>query len=217
MPSGPIDPAGTVGARIVPVQKHECASVGLMLAGAFAEDPLWYALWPDATHRQQSLTRMLGALTRTTLAAGGFARATGNGSAVALWTQPGVKLDAWAQIRARLALPRSVMRLPRSEMRALLAVLDRMEKRRKALVPEPHWYLQCIGVDPTRQGAGLGAALVREGLALADRDGATAYLETETDFNVAFYTHLGFSVLEKHQLDELGVPIWLMARPTSPV
>lgn len=216
MPSGPIDPGEVVAARrIVEVRKDEHPTVGAMLARAFADDPLWCALWPDEADREQSLTRMLGALTRTTVVAGGFARANGDGAGVALWAPPGVELNAWAMVRARLALPRFVMRLPRSQMRTLLAVLDRMEKRRKALVPAPHWYLQCIGVDPTRQNAGLGAALVREGLALADRDRCTTYLETETDSNVAFYRHLGFSVLEKHRLDELGVPIWLMARPPA--
>ncbi len=216
MPSGPIDPAEVASAEIVSVRPGEHASVGVMLARAFAADPLWFALWPDEEHRDAALTGMLSALTRTTIAAGGYVRAIGGGVGVALWTPPGVELNAWALIRARLALPRSVMRLPRSEMRTLLAVVDHMEKRRKALVPDPHWYLQCIGVDPTRQGAGLGAALVREGLARASHDGVAAYLETETEFNVAFYKHLGFSVLEKHRLDELGVPVWLMSKPPFP-
>lgn len=213
MPSGPIDPAEVVSAEIVPVRPSEHTSVGVMLARAFADDPLWCALWPDPTHRADALTGMLSALTRTTIAAGGYVRAVGSGAGVALWTPPGVELNAWALIRARLALPRSMMRLPRSEMRTLLAVVDHMEKRRKALIPDRHWYLQCIGVDPMRQGAGLGSALVREGLELASRDGVDAYLETETEFNVAFYKHLGFSVLEKHRLDKLGVPVWLMAKP----
>ena len=215
MPSGPIDPEEIVSTWIAAVPKDEYASVGVMLARAFADDPLWCALWPDPAHREQSLTRMLGALTRTTVVAGGFARTIGDGAGVALWTQPGVELDTWALLRSRLALPRSVMQLPRPERRILLDVLSRMEKRRKALVPEPHWYLQCVGVDPARQDAGLGAALVREGLARASRDGATTYLETETESNVAFYKHLGFTVLEKHHLDDLGVPIWLMARPPT--
>ena len=36
---------------------------------------------------------------------------------------------------------------------------------------EPHWMLDMVGVDPARQGQGIGSALIRHGLDLAERDG----------------------------------------------
>jgi ribosomal protein S18 acetylase RimI-like enzyme len=203
---------GVPAGPITSVPSTDYPAVGAMLARAFGDDPVWSALWPDPEHRADALRQILGALTRTTIVAGGHARAIGDGAGAALWTQPGVELGVQAIVRSGFALPRSVVRLPRSEMRMLLAVLTRLEKRRRALVGEPHWYLQCIGVDPAQQGQGLGGALVRDGLALADRDRASVYLETETELNVAFYEHLGFRVVEMHRLDELKVPVWLMVR-----
>jgi ribosomal protein S18 acetylase RimI-like enzyme len=86
-----------------------------------------------------------------------------------------------------------------------------LERRRQALVPMPHWYLQAVGVDPGRHGQGIGTALVREGLARAERDRVPVYLETETERNVAFYAHLGFRVLEQHAVEALDrLPVWLM-------
>jgi ribosomal protein S18 acetylase RimI-like enzyme len=87
-----------------------------------------------------------------------------------------------------------------------------LARRRKANVPEPHWYLAALGVDPPYQGRGLGRALVRDGLDWADMDGKIAYLETETESNVGFYEALGFDVVEEVTMDRLNLPMWLMAR-----
>ena len=56
------------------------------------------------------------------------------------------------------------------------------------------WYLQLLGVEPDRQGSGIGSALVREHLRLADRQGVAAYLETTIE-NLGFYGELGFEVI----------------------
>ena len=79
-------------------------------------------------------------------------------------------------------------------------------------MPEPHWYLQVIGVDPARQGEGLGSILVREGLSRADTAGTPTYVETETEGNVAFYEKHGFEVVEKIVPKRVGLPMWLMVR-----
>jgi ribosomal protein S18 acetylase RimI-like enzyme len=67
-----------------------------------------------------------------------------------------------------------------------------MEKIHKKYMPEPHWYLLIVGVDPELQGRGLGSALVAEGLARADEANAPCYLETSEERNLAFYERHGF-------------------------
>ena len=57
----------------------------------------------------------------------------------------------------------------------LVAVIEQMGQHHP---PEPHWYLPLIGVDPARQGQGLGAALMRPVLAKCDAAGLPAYLES---------------------------------------
>jgi predicted N-acetyltransferase YhbS len=75
----------------------------------------------------------------------------------------------------------------------------------------PHLYLAVLGVDPGRQGDGVGSALIRPGLELCDREGLPAYLETGKERNLAFYGRHGFRVTEELTLPK-GPPIWLMWR-----
>ena len=49
---------------------------------------------------------------------------------------------------------------------------------------EPLWYLDQLGVDPSRQGEGLGRALVRFGLDRAAEAGLPAFLETARERNL---------------------------------
>jgi ribosomal protein S18 acetylase RimI-like enzyme len=70
--------------------------------------------------------------------------------------------------------------------------------------------LSTLGVDPTRQGEGFGRELLRSWLENADRHGDAAYLETDTEENVEFYSRAGFIVVG--ELDILGARIWRMWR-----
>jgi ribosomal protein S18 acetylase RimI-like enzyme len=77
---------------------------------------------------------------------------------------------------------------------------------------EPHWMLDMVGVDPDQQGQGIGSALVRHGLSLADRDGVSAFLETGNPRNVPYYERLGFRVIDEGNAPDGGPHIWFMAR-----
>jgi ribosomal protein S18 acetylase RimI-like enzyme len=78
--------------------------------------------------------------------------------------------------------------------------------------PEPLLYLSHIGVMPERQGEGLGTALMRDGLAGADRDGVPAWLETSIEANVAYYERFGFLTLVDEDAPDGGPHIWFMRR-----
>jgi GNAT superfamily N-acetyltransferase len=71
---------------------------------------------------------------------------------------------------------------------------------------EPHWYLAFIGVDPARQGCGVGAALLRSRLRRCDQEGRPAYLESSKPENVPLYQHFGFHVTTTLGLPE-GAPV----------
>ena len=60
-------------------------------------------------------------------------------------------------------------------------------------------YLAILGVEPARQGTGIGAALMRHRLERCDRDGLLAYLESSNPRNVPFYRRHGFEVLDEIQ------------------
>jgi ribosomal protein S18 acetylase RimI-like enzyme len=86
---------------------------------------------------------------------------------------------------------------------------DRLHKRD---VPPRHWYLATLGVDPPRQGQGIGGALLRPVLAQADGEGLFCYLETEKEENVRFYRRHGFEVAAEHDLPNGGPHFWTMKR-----
>jgi ribosomal protein S18 acetylase RimI-like enzyme len=87
-----------------------------------------------------------------------------------------------------------------------------MGKFHTKYVPEPHWYLLIVGVDPALQGKGLGSALVKEGLARADDTRCPCYLETSEERNLAFYERLGFVVVGTAPLGKGAPPGWAMRR-----
>lgn len=76
----------------------------------------------------------------------------------------------------------------------------------------PHYYLLAIGVDPPRQGKGIGSRLMTPILDRCDREGMPAYLESSKERNLALYERHGFRVVEQVELPGGGPPVWLMWR-----
>lgn len=77
---------------------------------------------------------------------------------------------------------------------------------------EPFVYLSHVCVAPERQGEGLGTALMRDGLAAADRDGVPAWLETSRAPNAAYYERFGFRTVVDEEAPGGGPRIWFMRR-----
>ena len=77
---------------------------------------------------------------------------------------------------------------------------------------EPLLYLSHIGVDPERQGQGLGSELMRDGLARADDQGVPTWLETSRADNAAYYGRFGFRTVVDEDAPDGGPHIWFMRR-----
>ena len=78
---------------------------------------------------------------------------------------------------------------------------------------EPHWYLPLIGVDPAQQNRGLGSALMRHALAVCDRDGSLAYLESSNPRNIPLYQRHGFESLGTIQVGSSPPVVPMLRRP----
>src|SRR5262249_11214900 len=80
---------------------------------------------------------------------------------------------------------------------------------------EAHWYLASIGVEPSRQGTGVGGALLRQGCARADEGAFPCYLGTTNRRNVEFYERHGFKILV-HGVEPVSqLPYWTFRRDTA--
>lgn len=78
----------------------------------------------------------------------------------------------------------------------------------------PHWHLGPVAVVRSQQGKGVGKALLRSFAARMDEAKAEAYLETDTESNVAFYEREGFRVVGRKNV--IDVPCWFMSRRPGP-
>ncbi len=77
---------------------------------------------------------------------------------------------------------------------------------------EPHWYLAFVGIEPDRQGIGLGEKLLAPVLKTADAQNTLCYLETPFPATHKFYERLGFA-LEIEARPFRGAPtLWTMMR-----
>ena len=79
---------------------------------------------------------------------------------------------------------------------------------------EPHWHLSFLAVHRTRQGAGLGSALMRRTHTELDRAGLPAYLEATNDDNIRLYRRAGYRDMDPFEINlPDGAPFFRMWRP----
>ena len=173
-----------------------------MLARAFYDDPVFGWMLPAEGSRHRRLRRFfVTELHHESLrhSAVEVAYADGRVAGAALWLPPSPKpLGTEAS-----ALPGYLRAFGRR-----LVIVSQFQSVAVSTRPreEPHWYLAFIGVDPVRQGHGVGAALLRSRLRRCDEEGLPAYLESSKLENVPLYQHFGFHVTGALGLPE-GAPI----------
>jgi GNAT superfamily N-acetyltransferase len=131
----------------------------------------------------------------------GTAFVTEDGAAAALWLPAGVEPDLETMLGALADVPEA-----KGQVLAKVG-----EQSRRYHPAEPHWYLAAVGVDPARQGEGLGSAMIKEGLRRCDAEGLPAYLENSHPRNIPLYERHGFEVIGVVQPDDYP-PLYPMLR-----
>lgn len=178
-------------------------SIGATAILAFAADPFVRWIHPDPRNFIAASEKYPG------LSAGpafdnNSAYVTSDLCGFALWLPPGVKVDR-----------RPIAAFTRPKMDP--AVVDRfdslLEKAGTYRPAEPHWYLSLIAVDPSKRGLGYGTALMQHALAVCDRDGLPAYLESTNEANLTLYKRHGFTVLAEVRVEGSPVRYPMLRRP----
>jgi len=196
-------PAGTTH-DVRKATAADVPDVARVLARAFLDDPV--ATWscPADRRRLRVNARFFLFRTRQLLRQEQVYTTSGLAGA-ALWALP----DRWRTTpRDALGLaplaPLWGWRLPR-----VVRGMSRIEHAHPDA--PPHFHLAVLGTDPSRQGEGIGSALLAPVLELCERDNVPAYLESSKESNIAFYARHGFRVTGELVLPK-GPPVWPMWR-----
>jgi GNAT superfamily N-acetyltransferase len=157
------------------------------IVDAFHRDPLWAWICPDPLRRREQHAEIFGLYVESALPNGGVWMADERGSAVAVFTPPGLpELNERAEARLEpLIKERLGPHAP-----AVLVTFERFE----AATPSgpSFYYLSFLATDPASRGNGLGMELLAELVELADRQGQPTYLESTNPDNDRRYRRLGF-------------------------
>jgi ribosomal protein S18 acetylase RimI-like enzyme len=176
------------------------------LAAAFANDPGFSWVIPDAADRHARLPRIFAPIIAADMKRG-HAIASAAHEVVTLWRAPGA---ADAGLLETLGLLPAFARALGPNLWRGLAVSSAIEAHH----PKTRFaYLHYAGVQPAHQGKGWGGRAIREGLARASQAGVPAYLETATPENVGLYQSLGFSVTAEWDVPRGGPHFWSMMAP----
>ncbi len=196
---------GQIGVRRAEPGDHP--RVAQALAAAFVDDPGWSFLLPDERNREQRERRFFDSALCHLVPARREVWVSEDGSAAAIWGPP----ELWA-----VPVPKVMRQAPQMVRvfgrRLPLALRYLMRVERRHPKDRPHWYLEFLGTEPERQGKGLGSALLRPILALCDRDGLGAYLESSSDRSQALYERHGFEAVETFNMPGGGPLIRRMWR-----
>jgi ribosomal protein S18 acetylase RimI-like enzyme len=182
----------------------------VMLADAFQHDPVWNAVFGDATPAQRAYT--FETPVRYGLKYGEVYAPSEALEGVAAW-MPGALADMtfWRLLRSGAFWPG--MKIGARIARRMQPIFRPIETDRKAhMNGKPYIYLQVVGVAQAFQGQGFGAQLLRALIEKSEQAGVSLYLETETEANVSMYEHFGFTVVKKIVLPLIDLPMWEMTR-----
>jgi ribosomal protein S18 acetylase RimI-like enzyme len=199
---------------IVTLRRDQLGDSSRVLTRAFDDDPVFRYLYPTPRRRRSSCHGFLRAIVRDALPFGDVWAAIDDGTVVATagWLPVGAYPPTRRRAARQLVAAWHALLTPHT-FRDGLRYLTETEKLHPK---EPHWYLAVIGVEPARQGEGLGGKLLTAVLDRLDATGVPAYLETSTAANVAWYRHHGFEVQHEVTPTSAGPPVWTMWREPRP-
>jgi GNAT superfamily N-acetyltransferase len=189
-------------------QIEESADV---LARAFHDDPLMLYIEPDDARRLKVLPWFMGCAVRLGDKFGEVYTTPSTVEGDACWLRPGDN-EISEERMAAVGFAEAPARMGEDAFGRFRQALGHLDLLHRGSVPPEHWYLMLLGVDPPRQGQGVGGALIAPVLAKADAAGLPSYLETMKTRNVPFYRKHGFEVVVEDDLPGGGCHFWTMRR-----
>jgi ribosomal protein S18 acetylase RimI-like enzyme len=192
------------------LQGTQIEEVSHVLARAFFDDPLIEYIEPDEDKRRKSLPWFFNKAAQISTRYGEPFTTAGTIDGAALWLPPG-KTILSIPMMIQVGMMAAPFKFGLSTFMRFMGVMNHMEHLHKRDVPPDHWYLMVLGVEPERQGQGVGGKMIAPILERADRDRLPCYLETMKERNVTFYKKNGFEVVVDDVIKD-GPRYWTMKR-----
>ena len=130
---------------------------------------------------------------------------------IAVWLRPGKGDFTMGQFLRSGLVTATLMMGPKTVTR-MIKTATFFETFKKEAICQPHWLLLFLGIDPARQGQGLGGCLIEPMLERADAEGMPCYLDSTNERNLTFYKRHGFRVAAHAQVPYGGPEVWAMIR-----
>lgn len=208
--------AQTPWPRVSLVFPEHYADAAALLSRAFVADPLALATSPEPREpeeRARRLTGLFATAIRIHRAAGQPIFGVFEGgrlvaaAVVEGTTHPPASLTV---LHGLAALPMLIRAVGWGGMLRSIKVVDTLARHHP---PQPHLYLNILGVEPAFQQHHCGVAILDHlcELAAARTDLTGVYLETAKEANVAYYARSGYEVIGEFYA--LGVRCWRMFQP----
>jgi ribosomal protein S18 acetylase RimI-like enzyme len=189
--------------------RADLPGVSADLSDAFAGDVMfdWF-LRPDARRDEARLRFFSFVIANMTFASGRIDRPA-TGGAAAVWL-PFEALGPTPLLLELRAVPTLLYATGLGRIGRLAALRELMDKHHP--MDRPHAYLMFLGVAQVAQGHGVGSRLLKVGTDRCDAAGLPAYLETQTERNIALYRRHGFEVTGENRPAPDAPPLWSMWR-----
>jgi GNAT superfamily N-acetyltransferase len=196
---------------VIPLAKDQEKRFREVMSRAFFNDPIFLYAVPDEMKRLKKIGWFFQFLTRYGARYGEmFTTPAVDGGTI--WIKPGNTSFTLGQM-----LYTGFLKMPFvfgwNGFTRFMRFSDLVDKWHEQCVDKAHWYLAAVGVDPSRQGQGIGSALLQPMLARADSDGLPCYLETLAERNLPLYERHGFHVAASGEIPGGGPMAWAMVRP----
>jgi GNAT superfamily N-acetyltransferase len=183
------------------------------LCDALVEDAFYITLEQNVSARDNPREKLLRYLDYSMLEARDYGTLyfpQAHQYGVAVWSKPLPPEHAAQQKHAKLEFLQHHMGAANAARYDDIS--DFMSAQSDAHVDASAWYLSIVGILPAYQNQGLGAALIRPVLELADAAAVPTFLETFTPRNEHFYQRLGYRVAGSFFEPTIGASYSLMLR-----
>jgi len=189
--------------------RADVAGVADDLSAAFAGDPLFDWFLRADSRRDQARDKLFAFIIGKLAFGVGRIERPACGGAAAVW-MPFEALGPTPLMTELRAVPTLLFATGLARFGRLAAIRETMDKHHP--MDRPHAYLMFLGVSRAAQGHGIGSRLLKVGTDRCDAAGLPAYLETQTERNIALYRRHGFEVTGENRPRPDAPPLWSMWR-----